>query len=188
MGNMIVVEGIDGAGKTTHAMETVRRLNEGGIFSAYYAKSPIGSKKGELEILNFFLSNTVFYQKVLLPKMSSYENKIVVLDRWIGSFLNYFCFVQGFSIEFLECLNKSLMGSFLAANVFLLDISPEIAAERISKKKKQSKFDKMGIDFLEKQRNGFLVLAEKYNWRVIDGSKSVEETQKELCSLITPLL
>ena len=112
----------------------------------------------------------------------------MILDRWLGSFLNYFCFVRGFSLELLEYLNKYFIGNFFSANILLLDISPEIAMERIKKKKNQSRFDKMGIDFLEKQRNGFLVLAEKYNWRVIDGSKTVSHIQKEIYSLITPLL
>jgi len=127
----IVIEGIDGAGKTTQALRAVKWLNKIHKRQTYYAKSPKGSSLGEivrsflevknrspeLEMFIFLFSNAIFYKEVVIPKISS--GNVIVFDRWLGSFLNYFHFGYGFSLELLESLNEFFMGEFQAAGTFL---------------------------------------------------------------------
>ena len=195
-----VIEGIDGAGKTTQALELVSWLNGKEKNRGFYAKSPCGCSLGEkirglandpkassqVKMIAFLLSNIIFYQEIVIPKIT--KGQVVVFDRWTGSFINYFSLFFNFSRSFLNELHKKLLGDFSADRTFLLDVPVEIAAERLKEKKNLSKYDTEGPEFMENQRRGFLELAQEYNWTVIDGSKPASTIKDEIISLINPLL
>ncbi|MDP2967363.1 MAG: dTMP kinase [bacterium] len=208
-GLSFVIEGIDGAGKTTQCLELVEWLNhQVGRCSAYYAKSPKGCASGErirsfidnridnreevcpeIEMIAFLFANTFFYREVVVPRLLS--GKIIIFDRWTTSFLNYFHSLFGFPLQSLEFLNRNFMGDFQATKTILLDLPVETAARRIKQKQFLSRFDKsISMDCLEKQRQGFLKLAKQYNWTVLTvlDDSEIQAIQADLRMIITPFL
>lgn len=199
-GLSFVMEGIDGAGKTTQALELVDYVNKREGNRGFYAKSPKGCLLAErimalvedpgtppqVEMAAFLLSNRMFYDQIIAPKISS--GHVVVIDRWTGSFMSYFNLLLNFCYDSLDNFNKSFIGDFSADRTFLLDVPAEIAVKRIKEKKNLSKYDKMGIEFMEKQRRSFLKLAEKYDWIIIDGLRPVSIIKDDIISSINPFL
>ncbi len=198
-GTSFAIEGIDGVGKTTQALELVNRINEKKN-QAFYTKVPQGCDLGEkimelanhtkgspqVEMMAFLLSNAIFYKEIVIPRMD--RGEIVVFDRWTGSFMNYFSLIFNLCCNSLNELNDNLMGGHSPDKVILLDAPVEVAMERLKKKKNLSKYDKVDKHFMENQRRGFLKLAKANDWEVIDGSKSISTIQNEIVALIKPFL
>lgn len=198
-GLSIVIEGIDGSGKTTQVEQLVSRLNAFGR-KAFYAKSPNGSAAAEkiralaeepqvtptAEMAAFLFSNAIFCEEVIVPRLANGE--IAVLDRWTGSFLSYFHALSNFPYGFLEAMNACLMKGFSADKVIIIDVPTEIAVKRIKMKNKLSRYDKKSPEDIEKQRYAFLELAQRHGWLLIDGSCSIETVGEDIWSLIKPLL
>lgn len=196
IGRTIVFEGIDGSGKTTHAL-MLKKWLEGQNKSVFYAKAPKGSALGEqifsyilkeknlslnAEMLAFLLMNALFYNEVVAPRISAGD--IVIFDRWLGSFLNYFHYVHNLPLRFLERSLTNVANGFKPDLTIMIDIPAVKAVKRIKKTGKLSRFDTVDLNILRRQRFGFKRLAKKFKWPIINGDKDILQVHDDICSLI----
>lgn len=152
-GKLIVIEGIDGAGKTTQAKELVKRLNKSG-YNASYSKEPTE------DIIGQFIREKVLAGQVKLPPLAlqylfnadrvMHMEKIekllqkgmtIIMDRYFWSSVAYAMsdiekpqnwYYTAFSI-------LSFYHQFLLPNAtFFLNITPQAALERIKKSGKHT--------------------------------------------------
>ena len=162
-GFLIVIEGIDGAGKSTQAETLMNRLRERG-FDAIYFREPSGSRWGreikrkalspdsitpeeELELFQKDRKENV--EKNLKPALEG--NKIVVLDRYYFSTIAYQG-AKGIDEERIKRMNEEL--AVEPDLVFILDINPGEGLDRIKNRKKKDRLFERA-DYLARVRQIF---------------------------------
>jgi len=194
IGFFITFEGIDGCGKSTQAKILKENL-EGLGFDVFWTKEPGGTDVGERirdVLLNFdgeidpltefllFASDRNTHIKRIIEEIG--RGKIVISERFKDSSVAYQGYGGGVSISFIEKVHREI--TLLDPDItFLLDISPRESLRRV---RDLDRIEKRGVNFLERVRNGYLILSKMYPERiyVIDGSRSKEEIGEEIFSIV----
>ena len=190
-GFLIVIEGIDGAGKTTHARKLVRWLRKKGIRTRYTfepTRGAIGrilekmaSKRKvdvRVEALLFAADRIDHLNKIIRPLLE--KGFIIISDRYVHSSIAYQSITVG-DQGWVEELNKFAEKPDL---VILLDVDPETGLKRI--KRKRGRFER--IEILKKVREKYLELAEREGFKVINANRGVEEVFEDVKSSVEKFL
>ena len=184
-GRFIVLEGIDGSGKSELSLKIVNYINSIGIDVVLTAE-PSDSWIGDVLRLESKpvspLTDTLLYVADRAEHTSQIRKwissgKWVVCDRYIGSTLAY----QGASLsdkvenswEWIKTVNAPV--AIQPDLTFLLKISPETAMERLCMRASvPSRFEK--LSFLKRVAENYDRLAiEDKSYKVIDGSLNRED-------------
>jgi len=162
-GFLIVIEGIDGAGKSTQAEILMSSLRERG-FDVVYFSEPSGSRWGreikrkardpdsitpaeELELFQKDRKENV--EMNLKPALG--RNKIVVLDRYYFSTIAYQG-AKGIDEERIKRMNEEF--AVEPDLVFILDIDPREGLDRIKNRRKKDRLFERA-DYLARVRQIF---------------------------------
>jgi len=162
-GFLIVIEGIDGAGKSTQAEILMSSLRERG-FDVVYFSEPSGSRWGreikrkardpdsitpaeELELFQKDRKENV--EMNLKPALG--RNKIVVLDRYYFSTIAYQG-AKGIDEERIKRMNEGF--AVEPDLVFILDIDPREGLDRIKNRRKKDRLFERA-DYLARVRQIF---------------------------------
>ena len=198
-GKVIVLEGVDGAGKTTQLEylrsylslpEQCERFGKT-VFVHEPGGNELGEKLRELilahtmdaktEILLFFASRNELLQKTVFPLLN--EGKNIIYDRFELSTFAYQ--VYGRQREdlrdFVLSLSREIVPEHFVDHLFFLDLDVEIAKERDQLRDAEStRFDLEGIEFFNRVREGYKRELPRYPHTVIDASCTREEIREEL--------
>ena len=198
-GKFIVIEGIDGCGKTTQIEAIYNWLPSSGIMSKkskiIKTREPGGTKFGEkireilldnnknnspadlTELLLYAADRAEHISKIISPELN--RNNWVICDRFAGSTLAY----QGYGRNLDKTIIKQLELIVCQAEepdiTFLLDISPE---ESISRRKDQipDRIESEGINFLKRVNIGFKKIAKDKNWQIISALQDKESISEQI--------
>lgn len=109
--------------------------------------------------------------KPFLNQRNKYGRNIILCDRYYYSTIA-FQNAQGIAMEKLIRKNKGFIKPDIA---FILDLPPDMGLERVSKRGKKEKFEK--LDFMKKVRHAFIEQREllQDNIKIIDATGSIEE-------------
>lgn len=193
---IIEIEGIDGVGKTTQCQllkDWIESRGQKAIVVKDLESTRLGqSIRGVLvekterppivELFSFLACKGQLFFEVVIPSLQ--DNKVVLCDRGISSFISYFS-VLGFSEDFLLNSVEMTLNGYRPDLTILLDIPVKDAMKRKSAKTDSSKFDQMGEKFFEEQRKFFHSMLDKNSWAVVDGSGSTLEVQREIISIVS---
>jgi len=187
----IVLEGIDGAGKSTQAKLLKDFFLEKNFKVKLFAEPSTGKWGREIRTLLagdkipsiekqlelFLLDREDDVQKNILPSINKEES--VILDRYFYSNAAY----QGaMGFPYDDILKMNNKKNFPKPDfIFYIDLLPEKALNRINLREgdKRDIFEKK--DFLIKVRNIYLEIEEKAdNFFILDGSLSEEKIQKNI--------
>ncbi len=192
-GKIIVIEGMDKAGKTTQSKILYDHFNkifdkkvELLSFPDYSTRIGMEIKSflsGEIEYNNevkhLLLSANRWEKKSHIEKLKD-QNKIIIINRYYQSNLVYGS-VNGLDIDWLLNLDKGLPKEDLT---IILDINPSITHKRsIENNFVLDEFEK-NMDFLYRVRNKYLELAKKFNWPVIDSNTSISNVSNAIIKII----
>lgn len=187
-GKFIVFEGLDGSGQSTQVALSAKFLREEKGFEVVVTKEPtldseagrrireiLGEKikiePAELQEL-FAQDRKEHLENLIIPALKA--GKIVISDRY---FFSSFAFGSlDCDLEWLIKLNDDFI---LPDFTFLLKVSPEVCIERIEKRGEEIKlFEKR--EKLEKVWQGYEKLLDRFNIKVIDGERSIEEVFEDI--------
>lgn len=187
----IVLEGIDGAGKSTQAVLLGNWLNEQGYITKKIVE-PTQSDIGKLirkELLNPESTNDINQQRLTLLfaadrltlkqeilNVKNSKRKILISDR---SFYSSICYQNNSSIDtkWIYEVNHHTPRPDLT---LLLDLNEK---EAIGRCDREEVFE--NIQFLEKTRKNYLKLLDvENNIEVVDASKSLEEVQDNIRKIV----
>jgi len=191
-GLFIVIDGIDGSGKSAILKLLYNYLSSKNEYRIITTREPTDGVHGKKiramlkeekdpdsnkdMLLDLFIKDREYHLKnTVNPFLDSGEDKIVLCDRYYYSTIA-FQSAQGIPTKTLIEKNKDFRKPDLA---LILDISPEIALERISnRKRKLEKFEQ--LKFMENIRSNFLELNKHLedNIKIIDSSKDIDEVFK----------
>ena len=187
----IVIDGIDGAGTTTHSSLLAGYL-EGRGLSIHLTQEPSNSEIGVLlrkflkdkkipactDALLFAADRSLHYHNDIKSKLD--EGFIVISDRYLESSIVYQS-VQSdeISIEWVKEINKFAAEPDLT---IILDINPKISLAR----KTQENLEKFeDTTFLDKVRELYLKRAEQKGYFVINSDDIIEIVQEKIQKIVT---
>ena len=188
----ITFEGLDFCGKSTQVQLLEKYLLEndkkvkiirepGGTPISEKIRDILLDKKNsemsiETELILFSGSRSQLVNQVILPALK--DNFYVISDRFHDSSIAYQSFGRNISLEFVEELQRFVIGKAVPDITFFLDIPIDEVIKRKSKVK-QVELDRIELskmDFYEQVRKGYLYLSEKEKrFRTISGQLSILE-------------
>jgi dTMP kinase len=201
-GLFITVEGIDGAGKTTH-VRWLRDFFERRGRTVVTTREPGGTSLGEAlrallldsdhpidpetEALLMFAARREHLARVVMPALG--KGDVVISDRFTDATFAYQGWGRGVDIEKLEALERVVQGELQPDLTLLFDVPPDVARERASKTRAPDRFERERAEFFERVRAGYLERArlQPKRFRIVDATRSVAEVDRELERLLTGL-
>jgi dTMP kinase len=190
-GILIVLEGIDGSGKSTQAGLLIERLKAKG-FKIVYFREPSKGKWGrklkmkalhpdslspEEELGLFLKDRKENVEKNLKPAL--FKKKIIVLDRYYYSTIAYQG-ARGIDVKRIRKMNEDFV--IKPDLVFILDIEPQKGLERIKDRAKKDKLFEQK-DYLVKVRKIFKSIKGK-NIIHIDARKPKEKIADKIEKIV----
>ncbi|MEM5878906.1 MAG: dTMP kinase [Candidatus Aenigmatarchaeota archaeon] len=191
-GKFIVFEGIDGAGKTTQ-IALLRSWLEQKKIKCITTKEPTENITGNIlkltmqmeklspitDALLFAADRSEHLDKKIKQQLK--KGGIIISERYIYANLA-FQTSQGVSERFIRNINEFAIQPDL---VILLDAPAEVALKRKWNLLYYlpSKFEK-SIAFNEKVRMKYLELAKKYDLKVVDASRSIDEVFEDVKKIV----
>ena len=189
---LIVLEGIDKAGKDTQTRLLADGLRKAGKTVNCVSFPDYTTSLGR-EIKRFLLGEVCFRAEVrqLLYVANRWEREedirrwledkcYVLADRYIPAGLVY-GMVNGLDLEWMLHLEEGLPRADL---VIILDIPPETAVER---EMAQDVYEK-DIEFQARIRSMYLKLSADFGWNVVDGNRSSEGVSSDVLRLVKALV
>ncbi len=199
-GLFIVLEGVDGSGKTTIARCLKMYLEATGldnikitkvvvtqeptegpigrILREYLKKTPYEKRDPIFEALLFAADRRWHIINIIKPALS--ENAIVISDRYYYSSIAYQT-TDGVSEKWILEINKGILKPDLA---FFLDIRPEVSLSRITHK--PNIFER--LEFLKMVYEKYVKLCKEGYLIRINANKDINEIVSEIITRITEYL
>ncbi len=193
----ITFEGIEGSGKSTqvkklHAffleknIDAILTREPGGTFAGEKIREILIDEKIEkleakTELFLNFAARLEHIEKLIKPSLA--QGKTVISDRFFDSTFAYQGNAFGLDETLIEDVKKMAISDFAPDITFLIDVPVEAAFARIQTRVDNNRYEKLGFDFHQKVRDGFLQLAKKNpRIKVIDGTKNQQEVFVEIIS------
>jgi dTMP kinase len=191
-GVFIVIEGLDGSGKTTQATFLAKRLceNHNVMLTAEPSRGKIGTfiresclyeekrLPTEAEALLFAADRIEHVQNEIKPALD--EGKLVICDRYVYSSLAYQG-SAGLSLDWIKTINaRALQPDF---SIFI-DVSPERVLERLKRKKSVMET----LETQQKVRDVYLKFVKKGELVRVDGDGPKDVVADALYAKVLDLL
>jgi dTMP kinase len=192
MAGLVVLEGIDGCGKSSVAKIVAKKLGTRAVLHREPTDSWIGEavRRGDSRKVSPYTDALLFMADRSMHTLDIIElikkGKLVVCDRYYHSTVAYqAAFLkptfQGDAFKWL--LDANLKISIHPDLTVLLTIPPELGLERIRSRRALSRFER--LDFLKEVHKNYLKLARIDNSIVrIDATRSLAKVVDEVLKLI----
>lgn len=193
----ITIEGIEGAGKSTHAKYLVDYLRSlefnvvhtrepGGTIIAEKIRNILLDKKNfepitdQAEILLLFAARSQHLTHVIIPALN--EGKLVVCERFTDATVAYQGGGRGVELNNIRFLENFVQKDLRPNLVLLFDVEVKLGLDRIKSRGITDRIEQEKIDFFYKVKEMYLYMAkqtpEKYF--VIDANKDLLLVQQQI--------
>ncbi len=198
-GKFITLEGVDGAGKSTHLAWIASRLKELGkdvIVTREPGGTPIGESLRQLiltqpmtletEALLVFAARSEHLTKVILPALE--EGRWVLSDRFTDATFAYQGGGRGLARERIGELEEWVQHGLQPDLTLFFDVPLEIAQARLlAQRTALDRFEQENLAFFGRVRAAYLDRVSSYplRFRQIDGTQSLPEVKQQLEDIIS---
>ena len=198
-GKFIVLEGIDGCGKTTQIKELSQWLPKSGLIqnnaTLIQTREPGGSILGReirdmilnknklnspsilTELLLYSADRAEHISKIILPALQ--KGNWIISDRFSGSTLAYQGYGREINLDIIKKLEDIICQNIRPDLTFFLEISAEESIQR-RKNKVADRIESEGLEFLKKVNKGFKLIALENNWEIIKGSENLNSISLQI--------
>lgn len=200
MGRLIVVDGVEGGGKTT-LLEFIRtRLATAG-YSVLTTREPGGTTLGEeirslllahrqdgmtlsAETLLVFAARAEHLAKVIRPALSA--GQWVLCDRFTDATYAYQGGGRGLSLDKIAVLEHWVQEGLQPDLALLFDLPVTVGLERAGRRGAMDRFEREGENFLERVRAAYLERARQQpdRYRIVDANGSLEAVKSQVDALL----
>lgn len=203
--HFIVIEGLEGAGKTTAINTVVETLNQAGIQDIVFTREPGGTPLAEqlrelikqgiegdkvtdkAELLMLYAARVQLVDTVIKPALAA--GKWVVGDRHDLSSQAYQGGGRNIDRQLMQSLRDLVLGEFKPALTLYLDLPPEIGLQRARSRGELDRIEKESLVFFERTRARYLELAAQDDTILtIDASQNIEQVQNDIKRNLTQWL
>ncbi|ELU49502.1 thymidylate kinase [Vibrio campbellii CAIM 519 = NBRC 15631 = ATCC 25920] len=195
--NFIVVEGLEGAGKSTAIKTVLDTLKAAGIENIVNTREPGGTPLAEkmralvkeehegedlkdmTELLLLYAARVQLVENVIKPALAN--DQWVVGDRHDLSSQAYQGGGRQIDASLMKNLRDTTLGEFKPAFTLYMDIDPRIGLERARGRGELDRIEKMDISFFERTRERYLELANADDSIVIiNAEQSIEDVAQDI--------
>ncbi|EGQ9768807.1 dTMP kinase [Vibrio alginolyticus] len=173
--NFIVVEGLEGAGKSTAIKTVLDTLKAAGIEDIVNTREPGGTPLAEkmralvkeehegeelkdmTELLLLYAARVQLVENVIKPALEN--GQWVVGDRHDMSSQAYQGGGRQIDASLMKNLRDTTLGDFKPALTLYMDIDPRVGLERARGRGELDRIEKMDISFFERTRERYLEIA-----------------------------
>jgi len=198
-GRFITLEGMDGAGKTTH-LEWLRGLLEKRGVPLTVTREPGGTPLGETlrkllldshdprhadtEALLMFAARHEHITQVITPALAA--GRWVLCDRFTDATYAYQAGGSGMAWERVAELERWVQGDLQPDLTLYFDLDPAVGRARTRQVRAPDRFEREQQAFYERVRAAYLRRAAEHpqRIRVVGAARSIGEIQAELESII----
>jgi dTMP kinase len=194
-GKLITLEGVDGAGKSTHLQFIADAVAAASGRHAIVTREPGGTDLGErlrgaileetmdpvAETLLIFAARAHHVRKVIRPALES--GSWVVCDRFHDATFAYQGAGKGVPLDLIERLTEAAHPDLAPDRTLVFDCTYEVARKRLTASgKKLDRFEREDQGFFERVRNAYLARAkaEPGRIRIIDATADVATIRRSL--------
>lgn len=199
-GRFITLEGIDGAGKSSHLRWVARYLRSRGI-RVKVTREPGGTPAGErlrrlvlgsrhrlhaeTETLLMFAARREHLATVIAPALK--RGVWIVCDRFTDATYAYQSGGSGVAWEKIDALERWVHPGLQPDLTILFDVSPAIGRRRTARKRKRDRFEREREAYFKRVRSAYLrrARAKARRIRVLDARKSLDQVKKELEKILS---
>ena len=200
-GVFITLEGGEGAGKSTqlklleerlvtHEIDIVRTREPGGVPSAETIRDLLVNGETDkwrplTETLLHFAARHEHISRLVQPALD--RGQWVLCDRFADSTTAYQGYAQNIDLETIATLYRLAVGNLEPNLTIILDLPVEVGLERAEDRGiGGTRYEKMGIEFHKRLRDGFLRIAANNPHRcsILDATQSIEEISEYIMALV----
>lgn len=195
-GMFILVEGPDGAGKTTMVKSLAEYLDKlgydvecirepGTLSINEQIRSILKDEDSDIndrtELLLFEACRSEFVQKVLAPAIA--DGKVILCDRYMHSTVAYQGYGRGMDLELIERLNEYTTCGMMPDHAFVLDVPVDVSVERSADQ--HDRMQAMDLHAKEMIRQAYLDMAQKWdNHHVIDATQPIDRVFNAIADIL----
>lgn len=198
----ITLEGLDGAGKTTHLAfirDWLAAANINAVFTREPGGTPLGEKLRALlldvdtdatldtETLLMFASRQELLSSVIRPALAM--GRWVVSDRFTDATFAYQGGGRGVPAKRIAQLEEWVQQGLQPDLTILLDVPLQVSQQRLSQTRLPDRFEREREDFHQRVRDCYLARAAAYPQRffVVDASGDLAVIQRQLADRLAAL-
>ncbi|NUU65426.1 dTMP kinase [Enterobacteriaceae bacterium BIT-l23] len=203
----IVIEGLEGAGKTTARDKVVETLRAQGIDDIVFTREPGGTPLAEklraltldcqssgdeaitdkAEVLMFYAARVQLVETVIKPALA--RGAWVVGDRHDLSTQAYQGGGRGIDAGLLNTLRDAVLGDFAPDLTLYLDVTPEVGLQRARARGELDRIEQESLDFFNRTRDRYLALAQSDpRIMTIDATQPLEQVIQQISDVVTKWL
>ena len=199
-GKFITLDGVDGAGKSTHLTFVADWLRGQGR-EVIVTREPGGTPLGEdlrtlllhremdvdTELLLMFAARQEHLAQLIRPALA--RGAWVVSDRFTDASYAYQCGGRGIAGDRVAALETWVQQGFQPDLTLLFDVPAEVAEARRSAAREADRFEREADSFFNRVRGAYLAraAAEPARIHVLDARQSVSALQAEIAALLQKL-
>ncbi|MBN2063427.1 MAG: dTMP kinase [Sedimentisphaerales bacterium] len=196
-GKFIVIDGPDGAGKSTQAQMLVQYLHDNGL-EAELVRDPGGTAIGEkirailldnanvamsvrCETLLYMASRAQLYHEKIAPALAA--GMCVISDRWVSSTYAYQAIAGEDGSELVLTLAEAALERPWPDRTILLDLPSELGLARVGKER--DRMESKSLEFHRAVRQAYLDLAgSREDFKVLSASGSVADIHRDILNCL----
>ncbi|MDH2997145.1 dTMP kinase [Pasteurellaceae bacterium LFhippo2] len=195
-GKFIVLEGLEGAGKTTAHQVVLSVLNQAGISDVVMTREPGGTPLAEklrnlikheteelvtdkAELLMLYAARIQLVDNVIKPALA--QGKWVLGDRHDMSSQAYQGGGRQIDRHLMQALKDTVLGDFEPDLTIYLDIEPEQGLARARGRGELDRIEQQSLDFFHRTRQRYLELTENNPKAIIiNAGQSMEKVADDI--------
>ncbi|HDT6546881.1 TPA: dTMP kinase [Kluyvera ascorbata] len=202
--NYIVIEGLEGAGKTTARDVVVETLRDLGVNDLLFTREPGGTALAEklrslvldiksvgdevitdkAEVLMFYAARVQLVETVIKPALAS--GQWVIGDRHDLSTQAYQGGGRGIDRTMLATLRDAVLGDFRPNLTLYLDVTPEVGLKRARARGDLDRIEQESLNFFNRTRARYLELAAADDSIItVDATQPLEKVMRDIRAAVT---
>ena len=199
-GKFITLEGLDGAGKSTHIPNIINILQARGC-EVVSTREPGGTALGErlrelllhepmhaeTETLLMFAARREHIAAVIRPALA--RGAYVLSDRFTDATYAYQCGAKGVLATKIQILEQWVQSELQPDITLLFDVPVEVSMQRLAATRVPDKFEREDADFFSRIRQAYLQRAQENptRFRVIDASVALTEVVANIEAILATI-
>jgi len=196
-GKFITLEGMDGAGKSTH-ITAIKHLLEQRGHEVVLTREPGGTELGEAlrelllhrsmhaetETLLMFAARREHIAQVIAPALA--RGAYVISDRFTDATFAYQCGGRGVAGRKIQLLESWVQDDLQPDLTLLFDVPVVVSLQRLQAARNPDKFEREGQVFFTRIREAYLERARQdaQRFRIIDADQPLDVVNKKVEEII----
>jgi dTMP kinase len=199
-GKFITLEGMDGAGKSTHIPDILAHLQTRGV-EVISTREPGGTALGEqlrevllhtpmaaeTESLLMFAARQEHLSTLILPALE--RGAYVLSDRFTDASFAYQHGGRRLAAERIAQLEQWVQQGLQPDLTLLFDVPVEVSVQRLAAARTPDKFERESADFFRRIRRAYLDRAQQFpeRFRIIDSNQPLEQVKLAVRAALSTL-